>query len=108
MHKIFKALLLGLAAGIIDVIPMVFQGLSWEATSSALLHWLGLGVIITYARMPLSSWASGMVIALLTGIPIAVLNYPDDPASVFPIIIFSVVLGGLLGYTSERLINTQP
>lgn len=108
MDKLFKALLLGLAAGIIDVIPMVFQGLSWEANVSALLHWLGLGVIITFARFPLSSWASGMVIALLTGIPIAVLAYPNDPASVIPIILFSVVLGGMLGYTSDRLINKQP
>jgi len=108
MHKIFKALLLGLAAGIIDTIPMVFQGLSWEANISALLHWLGLGIIITYARLPLSSWASGMLIALLTGIPIAVLAYPTEPMSVFPIIIFSTVLGGLLGYTSDRLINNLP
>lgn len=107
MHKIFKALLLGLAAGIIDVIPMILQGLPWEANVSALLHWLSLGIIITYARMPLSNWASGMLIALLTGIPIAILNYPNDPASVIPIITFSVVLGGLLGYTSDRLINKQ-
>ena len=87
---------------------MIFLGLSWEANVSALLHWLGLGIIITFARMPLPCWASGMVIALLTGIPIAVLAYPGDPASVLPIILFSVILGGLLGYTSDRLINRQP
>ena len=108
MHKLFKALLLGLAAGIIDVVPMIFQGLSWEANVSALLHWLGLGIIITYARMPIANWASGVVIALLTGIPIAILAYPNDPISLFPIIIFSIILGGLLGYTTERLINNQP
>ncbi|BDQ35343.1 hypothetical protein [Pseudodesulfovibrio portus] len=108
MHRIFKALLLGLAAGIIDAIPMVFQGLPWEANISALLHWLGLGIIITYARMPLPNWASGSGIALLTGIPIAVLAYPANPTSVFPVIIFSAILGGLLGYTSDRLINRLP
>lgn len=109
MHKVFKALLLGLAAGIIDVIPMVFQGLSWTANVSALLHWLGLGIIITFARMPLlSSWLSGAAIALLTGIPIAVLAFPADPVSVIPIILFSIFLGGVLGYTSDRLINRQP
>lgn len=108
MHKLFKALLLGLAAGILDVIPMVFQGLSWEANISALVHWIGLGVIITFARMPISSWASGIVIAVLTAIPIAVLVLPTDPGAIIPILLFSVILGGLLGYTSERLIHNQP
>jgi len=47
MDKLIKSLLLGMAAGILDVIPMVFQNLSWQANASAFLHWLGLGVIIT-------------------------------------------------------------
>lgn len=109
MLKLFKALLLGLAAGIIEVIPMVFRELPWHTDLAMLIHWLCLGVIITYARFStLSNWASGATIALLTAIPIATLNFPHDPLSVIPIIVFSGVLGGLLGYTSDRLINTQP
>ena len=108
MHRLFKALLLGLAAGIIAVIPLIFQGLSWEGAISILLHWLGLGVIVTFSRMPMPNWASGSVVALLTGIPMAILAYPNDPVILAPVILFSMILGGILGYTSDRLINRQP
>lgn len=108
MHKIIKALLLGLAAGILDVIPMIFQGVSWEAAVAVLLHWLGLGVIITFARMPLANWASGSTIALLTGIPVAVLAYPKAPVTLASAILFATALGGMLGYIADRLVNKQP
>jgi len=108
MHRVFKSLLLGLAAGIIDVIPMIFQGLSWEAAICILLHWLGLGVIVTFARMDLPNWLSGTVIALLANIPVSILAYPNDPAVLIPVILFAMVLGGLLGYISDRLINRLP
>ncbi len=106
MEKLIKSLLLGTAAGIIDVIPMVLQGLSWQANVSAILHWITLSIIITYARLPLNGWLSGISLGLLTGIPIAVLATETVPTSWIPILISSVVLGGLLGFMSERLINT--
>lgn len=106
MDKLIKSLLLGTAAGILDVIPMVLQGLSWQANVSALLHWLGLSLIITFSRLPFTGWASGIILALLTGIPIAVLATETVPTAWIPILISSVLFGGLLGYMSERLINT--
>lgn len=108
MDKLIKSLLLGTAAGIIDVIPMVLQGLSWQANVSALLHWIGLSIIITYARLPFNGWASGIILGLLTGIPIAVLATETVPTAWIPILISSIVLGGLLGFMSERLISHQP
>ena len=107
MDKFIKALLLGTAAGIMDVIPMVFQDLSWQANVSAFLHWLALGIIITYARLPLSGWLSGMLIALLMGIPVAVLVTESDPSSAIPILLSSIVLGGLLGFMAEKAITGQ-
>ncbi len=107
MDKLIKSLLLGIAAGILDVIPMVFQDLSWQANLSAFLHWLALGVIITYANLPLSGWLSGLVIALLAGIPIAVLVTESDPIAAFPILLSSIILGSLLGFMAEKTITGQ-
>ena len=107
MNTFLKAVLLGTAAGIIDVIPMVFQGLEWQANASAFLHWLGLAILITYARLPLPGWLSGLIIALLTGIPIAVLVTASDPTAWLPILLSSTILGTLLGFMAERLI-TRP
>lgn len=107
MEKLVKALLLGTAAGILDVIPMLLQGLSWQANLSAFLHWLALGVIITFARMPLPGWLSGLIIALLTGIPVAVLTTATDSTAWLPILASSIILGTTLGYMTEKLINSQ-
>ncbi len=105
MHKFIKSILLGMAAGIIDVIPMVLQGLSWQANLSALLHWLGVSIIITYATFPMSGWSSGLLVSMLTGIPIAILATATDPTAWMPILLSSAVLGGLLGLMSEKLIT---
>ena len=108
MNVFIKALLMGTAAGILDVIPMVFVGTSWQASLSAFLHWLAMGVVITYARMPLAGWFSGILLAVLTGIPMAILASETDPTAFVPILISSVVLGGLLGLIAEKLILNQP
>ncbi len=105
MDKLIKSLLLGMAAGILDVIPMVFQNLSWQANASAFLHWLGLGVIITYARLPLKGWLSGLLIALITGIPMAVFALESEPTAALPILLSSILLGSLVGLLAEKTIT---
>ncbi|BCS90290.1 hypothetical protein [Pseudodesulfovibrio sediminis] len=108
MHKIFKVLLLGLAAGILDAIPMAFTTVTWQTIIATLINWLGLGIIISYTRYALNSWASGMLIGLITAIPRAILTYPNNPGGILQLLVFALVLGGLLGYTAERLIADQP
>ncbi|ADU63214.1 MAG: hypothetical protein KUA35_03790 [Pseudodesulfovibrio sp.] len=108
MDIFIKALLLGIAAGIIDVIPLVFQGSGWQICIATLLRWLGLGMIITYARMPFVGWLSGLLVGLLTGIPFAVLASEAAPATVVPLLLTSLVLGGLLGLAADKLITSQP
>ena len=108
MHKLYKILLLGLAAGILNAIPMVFLDASWQAVVAVLLHWLGLSLIIAYARMPLESWATGMLIAGLTALPLGLLLHPGSALGLLQVMAFSLVLGGLLGYTAERLVTDQP
>jgi len=107
VEKLVKALLLGTAAGILDVIPMLLQGLSWQANLSAFLHWLALGVIITFAKFPFAGWLSGLIIGTLTGIPIAVLTTATDATAWLPILASSVILGTTLGFMSEKLIQNQ-
>ncbi|QJB58131.1 hypothetical protein [Pseudodesulfovibrio sp. zrk46] len=107
MDKLIKALLLGTAAGIVDGIPLLLQGLSWQANLASFLHWLGLGIIITYARLPMDGWLSGLILALLTGIPFAIMTTATDMAAFVPILASSAILGTVLGFMSERLIRNQ-
>jgi hypothetical protein len=108
MHKLYKILLLGLAAGILNAIPMVFLSSAWQPVAATLLHWLGLSIVIAYARMPLESWATGMLIAVLTSLPVGILLHPGSALGVLQVLGIALVLGGLLGYTAERLVQDQP
>ncbi|CCH50575.1 hypothetical protein [Pseudodesulfovibrio piezophilus] len=107
MEKLVKALLLGTAAGIIDVIPMAIQGLSWQTTISTMVHWQALGIIITFARLPMNSWLSGITLALLTGAPLAILTTEHDPTAWIILLLSSIVLGSVLGLMAEKLIGTK-
>ncbi|MEZ7198716.1 hypothetical protein [Pseudodesulfovibrio karagichevae] len=108
MPKLFKILLLGLAAGILNAIPMVFLSAEWQPVVATLLYWLGLSIVIAYARMPLESWATGMLIAVLTSLPMGILLHPGSALGVLQVLGIALVLGGLLGYTAERLVAEQP
>jgi|GEM_PF-1608696 len=108
MHKLYKILLLGLAAGILNAIPMVFLSSAWQPVAATLLHWLALSIVIAYVRMPLESWATGMLIAVLTSLPMGILLHPDSISGVLQVLGFALVLGGLLGFTADRLVQTQP
>ncbi|HKI81580.1 MAG TPA: hypothetical protein VKA04_08015, partial [Pseudodesulfovibrio sp.] len=65
-------------------------------------------IVIAYVRMPLESWATGMLIAVLTSLPMGILLHPDSISGVLQVLGFALVLGGLLGFTADRLVQTQP
>lgn len=108
MDKFMKSLMLGTACGIINVIPMLLQGFNLQASLATFLHWLALGVIITFARLPVYPWLSGLLIALLTALPLAILFASTSQFSALLILASSAVLGGVLGLTADRLITNPP
>lgn len=108
MDKLVKSLLLGIAAGIVSVIPMLLQAVSWQVSIGTVLHWLALGIIITFARLPMFPWLSGATIALLTSIPLALIVSETDAFTALLTIASSAVLGALLGLISDRLIVNPP
>ncbi len=108
MDKFIKSLLLGTAAGILNVIPLVFLGMGWHGCIATLLHWFGVSLLLTYASLPLTGAVSGMIIALLTGIPLVILIAETAVTAIIPLLISSLVLGCVLGYMTERLITNQP
>lgn len=95
---ILLAIGIGIAAGIIDIIPMVLQKLDKYATFSAFVQWVVLGVVITYVQIGgLEGWLKGLIIAVLLTLPILILVAKDDKKSILPILIMTVILGSLVG-----------
>ena len=105
MNKIFIALLIGIIAGTIDVIPMIIQKIDKYACISAFVQWIVLGLIIPYVNWIMQPWMKGLIIAELSAIPIMILVFAKEPKSIIPIFIFSAILGIGVGLAGGKFVS---
>jgi len=98
IRSLLKGTLFGAIAGIIDVIPMIIMGLSWDADLSAFSLWWISGLLIAATDLPVKGWLKGLVISFLVLLPSAILIGAKDPANLVPIGAMTLVLGSCLGY----------
>lgn len=105
MKKIKIGILFGLAAGVIDIIPMLIDHLTWDANISALSMWIVVGIFIATVEWHINAIVKGILISLLVLLPSAILIGWKEPISLFPIFSITIILGGLIGYLINRTIN---
>jgi hypothetical protein len=103
MQKLFIALSIGLAAGILDIIPMLLKKAPINVWIVPFVHWVVLGVLIAYIKMPFPAWATGSIVAILTVLPTLITYSQTKPQSVLPIAAISLVLGAIVGIATQRL-----
>jgi hypothetical protein len=102
MRKIKIGILLGVIAGIFDVIPMIMQKLSWDANISAFTMWIVIGFLISTVDLKINSVIKGILLAFLVLMPSAILIGWSEPFTLIPIAIMTTILGGLLGFSIHR------
>jgi len=102
MKKIKIGILFGVFAGIIDVIPMIMQKLTWDANISAFSMWIVVGFLISTIDLKINSIIKGILIAFLVLLPSAILIGWSEPFTLIPIAIMTIILGGLLGVSIHR------
>ncbi|HEY5592517.1 MAG TPA: hypothetical protein VIK55_16060 [Paludibacter sp.] len=105
MKKVKVGILLGFVAGIIDVIPMILQKLTWDANISALSMWVVAGLLISTIDWRINSIVKGILISFLVLVPSAILIAWKEPISLIPIATMTIILGGLLGYSIGKINN---
>jgi phosphate starvation-inducible membrane PsiE len=103
MKTFLFALLSGIVAGGIDILPMVLKKMDRYSILSAFVHWVVLGVIIPYVNWNMHPSVRGLIIAVISAIPIMLIVAKEDVQAVIPMLIFSVILGLLLGFVSSKL-----
>jgi len=101
-RSLLKGTLFGAIAGIIDVIPMIMMGLSWDADLSAFSLWVVSGLLIAATDLPVRGWLKGLIISFLVLLPCAILMGAKEPASLVPIGAMTLVLGSCLGHCIEK------
>jgi hypothetical protein len=102
MLKLFMSFGIGIIAGIIDVIPMMIQKLDKYSIVSAFVHWVVLGFIISYVKLPVAPWLKGVMIAEMAALSIVILQLKSDPKSAIPILAMSAILGAIVGIATTK------
>lgn len=98
MQTLFPSILIGVVAGVIDIIPMLIQKLSKRAIVSAFLQYFFVAIVIVNLDLPgIAWWLQGSVIALALALPILVIVSESDKKSVPIIAGMAVILGALIG-----------
>jgi hypothetical protein len=101
--KILIGVVLGIGAGVIDLVPMVLQGLTWDANLSAFFLWVVSGFMLATSNLQLPSLFKGIIISFLCLLPSVFIIGWDDPLTVLPIFIMTLILGSLLGFVYGKL-----
>jgi len=100
--KIQVGIIFGSIAGMVDVVPMIFQKLTWDANLSAFTLWVVTGFIISTSDLKIKGISKGVLVSFLVLIPSAVLIGWHQPFVLIPIILMTLILGSLLGYFINR------
>lgn len=102
MNNATKGLIIGAAAGVVDVIPMLVQKLPWAADASAFVFWVAAGFMIATSSLKLAPVVKGIVVAYVMLIPVAFVVGSSDPASLIPMSVMTLILGSLSGWVLSR------
>lgn len=97
MNPIVLSLLIGLAAGALDALPMILKKLPKRATISAFLQYIVVAVIIVNIDLPgVVWWLEGGLVSLMMATPIVIIIAETDKKSIPIILTNAVVLGTLI------------
>lgn len=102
MKKLQAGIIFGIAAGLVDIIPMIMQNLTWDANLSAFSLWVVSGYIIATSNLKMKGHLKGLLISFLIMIPCAILIGWYEPVLLLPIGAMTIVLGSMLGFAIER------
>ena len=97
-------LLIGIGAGVIDVLPMIKMKVDKYSCISAFVYY----VIVPFVIFGINWfgnlwWLKGGVIALLMAIPVIILVAKEDKKSPVAMTIMSIVLGSIIGIVGHFL-----
>lgn len=101
--KMLTGVLIGFAAGLTDMIPMIIMDLPWNAYLSAMSMWIVTGFLISVTALRISSTLKGLLMSFLVLYPNIFIIGFDDPVTLVPVVIMTAILGSLCGFVHGKL-----
>ncbi len=102
-NKILIGVVLGAIAGLIDIIPMLLQNLTWDANLSAFFLWVVSGFMLSTSDLKLPPVLKGIVIPFICLLPSTFIIGWKEPISLIPIGVMTLILGALLGFAYNKM-----
>ena len=104
MDTLLLSVLIGIAAGTVDVIPMLVQKLDKRATISAFLQYFFVSIIIVNIDLPhIIWWLQGGLISVALSLPVVCLISKEDKKAIPIILTMAAILGTLIGIAGHFL-----
>ena len=103
MNKKLIGIGLGVIAGILDVIPMIMQKLTWDANLGAFSMWVIVGLFISSTDFKINPILKGILISFLVLTPSAFIICWKEPFSLIPISVMTLLLGSGLGFSINKM-----
>lgn len=97
-------LLIGIIAGVIDVLPMIKMKVDKYSTLSAFVYYVIVPFII-FGNNWFGDlwWLRGGIVSILMAIPVIILVAKEDKKSPIAMTIMSIVLGSIIGVVGHLL-----
>ena len=102
MNKQLLGIIAGIVAGILDVIPMILQNLTWDANLSAFSLWVVSGFLISVADINTKGFIKGIIVSFLVLLPSTFIIGWHAPTTLIPIFIMTLILGSLIGFVIDK------
>ena len=97
-------LLIGIVAGVIDVLPMIKMKVDKYSCISAFVYYLIVPFVIFGINWFSNLWwLRGGIVAILMAIPVIILVAKEDKKSPLAMTIMSIVLGSIIGVVGHFL-----
>lgn len=103
--RIAVGLLIGIVAGVLDVIPMILQHLTWDANLSAFSLWVVVGFMLATSNLRLPAILKGIVIAFLCLLPSVFIIGWNNPMDLIPVFVMTLILGALVGFAFHKVMK---
>ena len=103
MSQLIKFLITGVVVGIVDVLPMLFMKLTWDANISAFTMWVVISYLLYCNNLKYNHLIKSIVIAFLVLTPNAILIGWNNPINLIPVIIMTLFLSLLMGFITGKI-----
>ncbi len=102
VKKTITALIIGLVAGLLDLIPLVMVGAPLLNMMSILMFWVVTSYFVANVKLINNNPLNGLVLSTVNMLPLVMVIYTINPKDFLPMLSMALVLGPLVGYLNGR------